>query len=451
MFSAKKIFKSNSLTTLIVLFVFCAISYNLWRGWMGSKHPFGSDVGSYYSYLDAAFIHHDLQFGYPNSYWLVETEQHKYVPKMSMGLAFAYLPGFLTCHGVNLLLGKQPDAFNAIYSYGLYYYAIIFVFLGLFSLRKILLRYYPEKIVTYTLIAIFAGTNLFYYTMSFNLMPHSFLFTLNVWLMAYSIRFNEQQKVRYALIIGLLLGLITLIRPTGALVALFPLLAGCFSIQCIKQRVLYWIKNWPKLILVVCMIFVVWFPQLVYWKIQSGHYFFYSYGHEGFNFLKPQITNVLFSFRKGWFLYTPIMILAVLGFYFLYKQKSPFFIANLAIIVLAIYILSCWWCWSWGGSFSIRALIDYYPYLAFGLAAFFNATIAELKSKLVIGLTYFLVFYSLLQTYQYTTVVIHWDNMTKESYLFSIGKLKYTEQERAYFNTLLEVHSDEVPEDYKRK
>ena len=145
------------------------------------------------------------------------------------------------------------------------------------------------------------------------------------------------------------------------------------------------------------------------------------------------------------------MILAVLGFYFLYKQKSPFFIANLAIIVSAIYILSCWWCWSWGGSFSIRALIDYYPYLAFGLAAFFNATIAELKSKLVIGLTYFLVFYSLLQTYQYTTVVIHWDNMTKESYLFSIGKLKYTEQERAYFNTLLEVHSDEVPEDYRRK
>jgi hypothetical protein len=423
----------------------------MWRGWMGNKNPFGEDVGTYYSYLDAAIIHHDLQYNFPNSYWLVHTTSNKLVPKMTMGLAFAYLPGFLICHVVNILSNNQPDAYNSTYSFGMYYYAIVVVFLGLFSLRKILLRYFSEEATTYTLLAVFAGTNLFYYTMSFNLMPHSFLFTLNVWFIALIIRLYENKSFATAIMVGMLLGLISLIRPTGAVIVFFPLLWSCSTFASIKERFLFWLKNWQYILVILISILIIWIPQLIYWKMQSGEYFFYSYGNEGFNFLKPQLINVLFSFRKGWLLYTPIMTFAVVGYYFLYKQKSPFFVATVTLFPIAVYILSCWWCWSWGGSFGIRALIDYYPYLSFPMAAFFTFVIHQLKSKIIIGATFFFIFYNLIQTYQYTTVVIHWDNMTKEAYLFSIGKLNYTQEERDYFNTLLEVHSNEVPEDYKRK
>ena len=451
MYSVKTAAKSSSKTILIVLFIFCAASYNLWRGWMGSKHPFGSDVSSYYSYLDAAFMHNDLTFSFPNYHWLVKTNEGKFVPKMSMGLALVYLPGFMVCHTVNVLSGNTIDVYNDTYSYGMYYYAILVVFLGLFVLRKVLLKWYSEKVTAFVLLAVFAGTNLFYYTMSFNLMPHSFLFTLNVCLIALTIRLYEQQTILTIIGIGLLLGLITLIRPTGALVSVFVFLYGCHNWHDIKVRFLWWMNNWVSVAFIALLILTVWSPQLFYWKMQSGAYFFYSYGEEGFNFLKPQLINVFFSFRKGWLIYTPIMGLSLIGFYFLYKQKSPFFISTLSLVLLAFYVLSCWWCWSWGGSFGIRAFIDYYPYLAFPLAAFFKQTIEHFKSNTIVALTSFLVAFNLLQTYQYIAVVIHWDNMTKEAYWFSLGKLKYTEEERKYFNTLLEVHSDEVPEEYKNK
>lgn len=451
MFLSKKILHSPSKVLLIILFLFCGLTYNLWRSWMASKHPFVSDVSAYYSYFDAAFMHHDLTFSYPNNHWLVKTNTNKVVPKMSMGLAMVYLPGFFVCHIANIISGNPIDIYNATYSYGMYYYAIIFVFLGLFALRKVLLNYYSEKVTTYTLLAIFIGTNLFYYSVSFNLMPHSFLFTLNVWLIALTIKLYNKPSKLTTIGIGVLIGLITLIRPTGALVSVFVFLFGCTTWVDIKTRFFWWITNWKNILAIAFLTLLVWSPQLYYWKMQSGEYFFYSYGQEGFNFLKPQLLNVFFSFRKGWLVYTPIMSFSLVGFYFLYKQKSAFTLSTLALITLVFYVLSCWWCWSWGGSFSIRAFVDYYPYLAFPLAAFFKQTIELMKSKLAIGFTILLIAFNLLQTYQYTTVVIHWDNMTKEAYLFSLGKLKYTNEERAHFNTLLEVHSNEVPEDYKRK
>jgi len=41
---------------------------------------------------------------------------------------------------------------------------------------------------------------------------------------------------------------------------------------------------------------------------------------EGLELLQPHILKVLFSFRKGWFIYTPMMIFTVMGFWQMYKN-----------------------------------------------------------------------------------------------------------------------------------
>lgn len=441
----------NSKYTFLFLLVFCGATYNLWRDWQANKHPFVSDASVYYCYLEAAFIKHDLTFSYPNSHWILPTPTGKYVPKMSMGLALLYMPLFLICHLITLATGGNANGYSDTYAYGMYYGALLTVLWGLWILRGLLLRWYNEKVTSLTLLALFAGTNLFYYAIGFNLLTHGFLFTLFIWLIYLTIRLYETNKTIFAALIGLVLGFCTLIRPTTALVALIPLLWGCNTIADVQLRIHWWLGK-PVAILLMMMTFLLpWIPQLIYWKVQTGSYFYYTYGEEGFNFAKPQLLNVLFSYRKGWLIYTPVMLFAIFGCYTLYRNKHPLRLPLLVIFPITLYILSCWWCWWWGGAFSNRSLVEYYALLAFPMAACFNYLFSAPRFKFLLYVAGLLIVLNLLQTYQYTRNIIHWDQMTKEAYWFGFGKLKYTPDEKAEFEKLLGNYPTGIPEEYKRK
>ncbi len=64
------------------------------------------------------------------------------------------------------------------------------------------------------------------------------------------------------------------------------------------------------------------FPQLLYWKLVSGNWLFYSYGNEGFDFLHPHIFDGLFCFKNGWLSYTPIMLFGLIGIVLMHKKKK---------------------------------------------------------------------------------------------------------------------------------
>lgn len=435
---------------MLFLLLFCGASYNLWRDWQANKHPFVSDASVYYCYLEAAFIKHDLTFSYPNSHWILPTPTGRYVPKMSMGLAMLYMPIFLVCHVVTLLTGGEANGYSPPYAYGMYYGALLFVLWGLWLLRKLLLGWYSEKVTSLTLLAIFLGTNLFYYAIGFNLLTHGFLFTLFVLLIYATQRLYETKHTKWGFIIGLILGFCTLIRPTSILVGLIPMLWNCLTWNDVKSRLSYWLHQPLMLSLLAVGALLPWIPQLIYWKILAGSFLYYTYGQEGFNLGKPQLMNVLFSYRKGWLLYTPIMLFALSGILLFYRSKHPLRLPFLIIFPITLYLLSCWWCWWWGGSFSNRSLVEYYALLAFPMAACINHLFSSRLKPLVyvIGL---LIAFNLFQTYQYTRSVIHWDQMTKEAYWYGFGKLKYSQEEKATFEQLLGHYSTEIPEDYKRK
>jgi hypothetical protein len=100
---------------------------------------------------------------------------------------------------------------------------------------------------------------------------------------------------------------------------------------------------------------LVFLPQLLYWHRQTGYWLFYSYGEKGsFFFLRPRIADGLFSYRKGWLLYTPVMILALAGIPLLYKKYKLFFASVAVTFILAVYVMFSFWCWWYGGSFGCR-------------------------------------------------------------------------------------------------
>ncbi|MCB0815419.1 MAG: hypothetical protein KDB87_19920, partial [Flavobacteriales bacterium] len=57
---------------------------------------------------------------------------------------------------------------------------------------------------------------------------------------------------------------------------------------------------------------------LSYWKVYGGAWIFDSYQNpgEGLDLFYPHLHRFLFSFRKGWFIYTPLMLVAAAGLLF---------------------------------------------------------------------------------------------------------------------------------------
>jgi hypothetical protein len=137
-----------------------------------------------------------------------------------------------------------------------------------------------------------------------------------------------------------------------------------------------------------------------------------------FYFTNPHILEGLFGFRKGWFIYTPVMLFSVVGLFFLKQNAKEYTRAIIVFLVLFVYVVFSWWCWWYGGSFGSRPMIETYGILALPLAAFLSQFFGRsLWRQTIVGA--FLLFFVVLNQFQmsqYRTSLLHWDSMTKEAY-----------------------------------
>lgn len=388
------------------------------------------DVSYYYGYLPAYFIYNDLTYSFMDTTknlpdfacWYLKAPNGGRFSKMSMGMAMMYSPFFLIGHYSSLRSVHYHDKANGFthhYKSWLTFGTVFYAFLGLFFLRKVLLLFFGTTETGITLLLIGLGTNLYCYVVHDVLMSHSysfFLFSLFAWL---THSWYSNKKFGTAFLLGIVFGLISLIRPTNALIALFFILWDVRKSAEILPRIVQTIGNGKLLITGLVGVSLIWLPQILYWKINIGNYFVYSYGNEGFFWMNPKIGEVLFSWRKGLFIYTPIMIFAFWGMIYLRKQASEVSLAIPVFIVLNLYVVSAWWCWWYGGSFGLRALIESYALMAIPLAAFIKV-LMHLKQILLQNalwlLLVFFVYLNQFQTYQYTTSLLHYDGMTQKVY-----------------------------------
>ncbi|MGC9375689.1 MAG: hypothetical protein ACP5DQ_11690, partial [Bacteroidales bacterium] len=230
---------------------------------------------------------------------------------------------------------------------------------------------------------------------------------------------------------GMVSGLITLIRPTNIIVLVLFFLWNITSIKDFKDRVLWFLKEY-KLILIMASAFIlIWIPQFIYWYWVSGKIFYFSYGEIGgkFFFLNPQIKNILISYKKGWFVYTPIMLFAFAGIFTLPKLRKGLFIPIFIFSIINIYILASWWCWWFGGSFGLRAFIDSYAIMAIPLGAIITRFSFKKYLKIIsFGFISVLILFNIFQIQQYTHQAIHYWWMNKEAYWETFLKLRPTER-----------------------
>lgn len=411
--------------------------------WGNVRHPFVNDVNQYYSYLNALFVEHDLGFkNNPNNYWLIETPTHHFVPKVTYGMAFFYAPFYLLA---KLFAGTHSSGYEAVYAWCVHFGCIVYILLGMWFTRKTLLFWFSEVTTSIALLLLFFGTTLFYYTLSESESVHGVLFFLISVFLYNVIKWSNTGSLKNFLTFCLAAGLVCLIRPTECLIFLFPLLIGVNEPEGFKSKLQLFLKLKWCLALGFVIFMLPLLPQLFFWKMQSGSYFFFSYGSsEGFFWNDPQIINVFFSFRKGFFVYTPIMLFSMIGFLVLYKQNKSLFYPVSLYFLINSYLICSWWDWSFGGSFGMRAFIHCFAILVIPFAYFINEVVSMYKRSAVKTITAYLVallsgFFCLLNVFQsnlYKHQIIHYDGMNKKAYMFTFLKKKYTKEDLAYLATL---------------
>jgi hypothetical protein len=401
------------------------------------------DVFGYYTYLPATFYHNGpdidnidwvkkLTEKYDNTatlYQYYKTDKDKWVIKYSMGMALVYLPFFLTGHTIASLTAYPVDGLSLPYQYSLSIGGILIMILGLVIIRKVLLHFTNEIMTALAIFILFFGTNYFITAGMNNLMVHNTLFTFYAIILLFTIKWHKNPSFKNIIGLGIFCGLAILIRPTEIICLLIPFFWNIHNKETFRKKINLLLKYKFQIITFALIIFAIYLPQLFYWKVSTGHFLYYTYNNpgEGLDFFKPHTLQFLFSFRKGWFIYTPMMLFVVYGFYLLYQKKKGVFLPIFLFTVLNIYLLSSWTAWWYANSFGQRSMVQSYALLIIPLCFGIETLIKSHKRIIqVLSVSVLLLLTGLnqFQIWQYNHGILNGSRMTAPYYFKTFGKTK---------------------------
>ena len=400
---------------------------------------YGGDSWGYYAYLPAFLLNQDLENldttyamrqqkrgtetgDFPD--FVKELPNGKRLIKYTSGLAMLQLPAFIVGHFIAAITGLPQDGYSWPYLFMVHLWTLLLVYLGLIAVLRIWENYFDKPTLLWLLISLLLGTNLFFSTVYHGSMAHAPLFALYLGLIVTTERFYANLSILKAALLGLLVGWISLIRPSEAICILIPLLWGIYNRKSISERFLLLQKHWPKILASIGAGLLIWLPQLIYWESLTGEWVYYSYGEEGFDFSDPQVWKGWFSFKNGWLIYTPIMVLSFIGFW-LPKVYSKWALPSVLFFILHTYIIYSWWCWYYIYGFGSRPMVEAYSILAFPL----GATIQWLRKKrlgkaLLVVLVLPLIMLNLFQSYQHDKGIIWTEAMNSTYYQTTFGRVQ---------------------------
>jgi hypothetical protein len=427
--------KKSAVILILLSSIYCIypIYKDRWKGAGGDdwRMIIGSDGFGYYAYLPCIFINHNFNFDkivtaekeyrpgiqeIEYTYIFTSISNGRMVDKCFAGEAILIMPFFLIAYFLSSILGLNVTGYSPLFAASVSFAALFYMILGLLFIRKLMKLFsISEFNISVSLLALLFGTNLFYYGTMQPSMSHIYTFFLTSIFLYYSKKAIDESKFKYGIFMAITLGILVIIRPTNLLIVfMLPVLAG--SWEKTKDFILYLFKRYKICIFFLAFMGVV-FIQFICWKLETGNFFVWSYPGEGFNFKEFHFTDILFSYHKGWFIYTPFMFIVITGglISLLFKNRFIFFFSLLFFIIVT-YVLSSWHNWWYGASFGSRPFIDFYPafilFFAFFLASFrslFFKAVVLIICMLCIGLNFF-------QVYQANNFILPQNDVDKKMY-----------------------------------
>jgi hypothetical protein len=326
--------------------------------------PIRSDALSYYLYLPAALLDHDLTFrrtlarSFDGDYRVADLvpRRHAYLDKHPVGEALMLLPFFGGAQLAADLGGSRRNGFARPYQVAAVAGGIVYALLGLALTGSALLRWFGGATVAVTLLLLTFGTNLFHYATYDAVYSHVFSFCLVAVVLDRSAALAAKSRTRDAATVGAAVGLLGDVRLTNLVFAAFPVLLLVGRLRRMRPIVVG--------VATAALLFV---PQILYWERVTGHPFVNAYGGDPtLRPLHPHLVAVAFSVRKGLFFWAPLLALAVAGLFMLSRRLA---FAAAVTLALHFWIVASWTQWWYGGSLGQRSFVDALPLYALGLAA----------------------------------------------------------------------------------
>ena len=382
------------------------------------------DALGYYFYLPSIFIYHDFKKldWFPEidkkysvsggkAYQFTACKNGNYVFKYLGGIAIMEFPFFITGHLIAGSSGYQQDGFSPPYQFAIAFGAIIYFIMALFLLRKILLKYFNDSVTALTLLLMVLASNIIQYISIDGAMSHSYIFPMYVLVLYFTMKWHEKPSIFWASLIGVIVGLASISRPTEAVMLFIPLLWGTQSRESSAEKWKLVRLNKIHLLFLAVFGFLAVLPQLIYWKLATGSFIF-DVGSK-WEFLSPHF-RVLFGWENGWFIYTPVTVFFLLGM--LFMGNYPFRYSVIVFCLLNIYIIIAWHDWQYGATYSCRALTQSYPVFALPFAAFIDRIKTRKWRYLFFLFGLYSIVVNLFQIWQYNKTILHYRDMNRKYY-----------------------------------
>lgn len=390
-----------------------------------------SDEIEYFSYLPSIVMDGDLNFRNQYEYFCNRTPDcvsptfHQTFLDLKtptglqinfgpIGTAILWLPFYLVAHLFALVAQNFNPAFvaNGVstpYIYAVCIGSVFYGWVGMYLAYRIARHYFDEGIALGAALVILFATNAVYYMYVAPAFSHAaslFASALFVFVWWHTRAVRAKGDLRAWLLVGASGGLMTMVREQEAVFFVMPLLELGQAIWRSRTNLAASRKWVIGAIVMTLAAFVVFIPQLAAYRILNGNFLPARDVTGKFTWDGVHILDVLFSNFHGLFTWTPVVLLAVLGLFFLARRDRFLALAFFAGLVLEIYLLGSFSTWFGGAAYGGRRFINCTVLFVVGLAALGDWLQARLPRPVLAGVGGLLVVWNLFFIIQFVTGMV---------------------------------------------
>lgn len=365
---------------------------------------YSSDEIQYFAYLRSAWFDRDLSFqneyqyfyergiarseGFHETFLERTTETGRRINFGTVGCAILWAPFYGAGDLVARASGAAVDGFSKPYvaavAYGSAFYGFAAIVLSILSARRLGLNAF------YAALAVWLGTPLLFYMYVAPPFSHAcsafgVALFIYVWL-----RVRETWSVAGLCALGAAAALMAMTREQDAFFAAVPALD--FALSRWRGGWRTEDRGWVAVLAGIISFAAVFAPQAAAYLILNGHLGPHSSVQHKMNWAAPHALQVLFSTEHGFFVWTPLALIAIFGVFMRLtsayalrrmrpdlmdgRRTTPVWICLLLMILLQIYVAGSVESWTVAGAFGQRRFVALTPILIIGMAVLWQAAAA---------------------------------------------------------------------------
>lgn len=367
----------------------------------------GADEIEYFAYLRSLVFDQDLEFGneYQHFYErdpeglagfkatfldLREPLTGRHINFGPIGSALLWAPAYLLAHlGVlsARALGADvaADGFSLPYVAAVCYASALLAFGGLLLLHDALRRSFDERAASLAVAGVWLGTPLLYYMTlapGFSHAPSLFVVSLLLWCSLRRFRHEDLGAHAEWALLGALGGLAALVREQDGLFLAVP--GAWLAWRSCQTRA--WSAGLSRVSVMAASAALSFVPQLLAYRVLNGRFGPSTLVARKMDFSSPHFFAVLFDPGHGLFLWSPLLVLAVLGLVPAARRARAATLLLAAGLLLQVWINGSVESWSQAGAFGARRFVSATPVFAWGLAGLLATALPRLGTRVAVTL-----------------------------------------------------------------